>query len=251
MWSASFFISQAICKPLQEHALPCWQLLVVLPLAQPLSCAQRYFHSKIKQKKLSFCFVFYSLIRTFVGMKETKWKDNVILVDADYVDKVAFDLTVNFERMLGRRLDGGLRPTANSQKPTATCQVVLLHKQSKMENFLPGSFAELDGKAFEGRLGEFLISCVKVEDLTTMDDLFIDSMQVLSNAEEVKRLIVVPDAEHIYNKVREGLRHADDEKRITVLAMQPMEGGNFRQEILGYSLMAALGIKSEELNKMS
>ncbi len=265
MWSASFFISQAICKPLQEHALPCWQLLVVLPLAQPLSCAQRYFHSKIKQKKISFCFVFYSLIRTFVGMKETKWKDNVILVDADYVDKVAFDLTVNFERMLGRRipqadmaqwleyvaLDGGLRPTANSQKPTATCQVVLLHKQSKMENFRPGSFSELDGKAFEGRLGEFLISCVKVEDLTTMDDLFIDSMQVLSNAEEVKRLIVVPDAEHIYNKVREGLRHADDEKRITVLAMQPMEGGNFRQEILGYSLMAALGIKSEELNKMS
>ena len=198
-------------------------------------------------------------------MKETKWKDNVILVDADYVDKVAFDLTVNFERMLGRRipqadmaqwleyvaLDGGLSPTANSQKPTATCQVVLLHKQSKMENFLPGSFAELDGKAFKGRLGEFLISCVKVEDLTTMDDLFIDSMQVLSNAEEVKRLIVVPDAEHIYNKVREGLRHADDEKRITVLAMQPMEGGNFRQEILGYSLMAALGIKSEELNALS
>ena len=199
-------------------------------------------------------------------MKETKWKDNVILVDADYVDKVAFDLTVNFERMLGRRipqadmaqwlecvaLDGGLRPLDDDKKgESRQIQVVLLHKQSKMENFLPGSFAELDGKAFEGRLGEFLISCVKVEDLTTMDDLFIDSMQVLSNAEEVKRLIVVPDAEHIYNKVRESLRHADDEKRITVLAMQPMEGGNFRQEILGYSLMAALGIKSEELNKMS
>ena len=75
--------------------------------------------------------------------------------------------------------------------------------------------------------------------------------QVLANAAEVKRLIVVPNAEHIYNKVREGLRHADDEKRITVLAMQPMEGGNFRQEILGYSLMAALGIRSEELNKMA
>jgi hypothetical protein len=55
MWSASFFISQAICKPLQEHALPCWQLLVVLPLAQPLSCAQRYFHSKIKKIIFLFC----------------------------------------------------------------------------------------------------------------------------------------------------------------------------------------------------
>ena len=190
-------------------------------------------------------------------MKETKWSDNVILVDADYVDKVAFDLIVNFERMLGRRipqadlaqwlecvaLDGGLRE-GNHQT-----QVVLLHKGQKMENFQPGIFAELDGKAFNGRLGEFLISCVKVEELTTMDDLFIDSMQVLSNAAEVKRLIVVPDAEHIYNKVREGLRHADDEKRITVLAMQPMEGGNFRQEILGYSLMAALGIKANEIKE--
>ena len=189
-------------------------------------------------------------------MNNVKWSENVILVDADYVDKVAFDLTVNFERMIGRRipqadmakwlecvaLDGGLREGENQT------QVVLLHKRQQMENFTPGAFAELDGKAFMGRLGEFLISCVKVEDLTTMDDLFIDSMQVLANAEEVKRLIVIPDAEHIYNKVRESLRHADDEKRITVLAMQPMEGGNFRQEILGYSLMAALGIKADEIN---
>ena len=188
-----------------------------------------------------------------------KWSNNVILVDADYVDKVAFDLIVNFERMLGRRipqadmaqwlecvaLDGGLREGDHQT------QVVLLHKPSKMENFIPGTVEELDGNAFKGRLGEFLISCVKVEDLTTMDDLFIDSMQVLANAKEVQRLVVVPNAEHIYNKVREGLRHADDEKRITVLTMQPMEGGNFRQEILGYSLMAALGIRSEELNGMS
>jgi hypothetical protein len=192
-------------------------------------------------------------------MKETKWEENVILVDADYVDKVAFDLTVNFERMLGRRipqadmaqwlefvaLDGGLREGDHQT------QVILLHKQPHMEYFTPGVAEELDGKAFNGRLGEFLISCVKVENLTTMDDLFVDSMQVLANAKEVKRLIIVPNAEQIYNKVREGLRHADDEKRITVLAMQPMEGGNFRQEILGYSLMAALGIKSDELNGLS
>ena len=179
---------------------------------------------------------FYSLIRTFARMKETKWCENVILVDADYVDKVAFDLIVNFERMIGRQipkadmaqwmecvaLDGGIKSN-DSQT-----QVVLLHKKAKMDNFNPGNFAELDGKAFCGPVGEFLISCVKVEDLTTMDDLFVDSMQVISNAE--------------------GLKHADDEKHITVLSMQPMQGGNFKQEILGYSLMAALGIKADEIN---
>ena len=197
-------------------------------------------------------------------MKETKWSDNVILVDADYVDKVAFDLIVNFERMLGRRipqadmaqwleciaLDGGLRPTANSQKPTATCQVVLIHDRNRqqMDNFQPGKFADLDGKAFSGQLGEFLISCVQVEEMVTKDDLYVDSLQIIANAAEVKRLMVVADSDRIYNKVREALRQADPDKHITVFAMQPMPNGNFRQEILGYSLMAALGIKSEEIN---
>ena len=198
-------------------------------------------------------------------MNNTKWSETVILVDTEYVDKVAFDLTVNFERMLGRRipqadtaqwleciaLDGGLRPTANSQKPTATCQVVLIHdkKQQQLDNFLPGRFADLDGKAFSGQLGEFLISCVQVEEMVTKDDLYIDSLQIIANATEVQRLMVVADSDRLYNKVREALRQADPDKHITVFTMQPMASGNFRQEILGYSLMAALGIKAEEINK--
>ena len=197
-----------------------------------------------------------TFLSIFAAMKNTKWCENVILVDADYVDKVAFDLIVNFERMIGRRipqadtarwleciaLDGGLRPL-NPQ----VIQVVLIHKKQQMENFNPGSFAELDGKAFAGELGEIQISCVPVEELTTMSELFVDSLQVISNAAEVKRLMVVPDAESIYNKVREALRHANPDQHITVFAMQPLEGGQFRQEILGYSLMAALGIKAEEI----
>ena len=198
-------------------------------------------------------------------MNETKWSEQVILVDADYVDKVAFDLIVNFERMLGRRipqadmarwiecvaLDGGLRPTDDAQQPQSArqIQVVLLHKGQQMSNFRPGSFAELDGKAFKSELGEFLISCVPVENLTTMEDLFCDSLQVLARAAEVKRLMVVPDSEHYYNNVREALRHANPDAHVTVFSMQPMPSGQYRQEILGYSLMAALGIKGEEIGK--
>ena len=199
--------------------------------------------------------------KTNVNQASTSWPKNVILVDANYIDKTAFDLIVNFERMLGRRippadlarwlecvaLDGGLRE-GNHQT-----QVVFLHRKNRlqMENFQPGAFAELDGKAFSGPLGEFLISCVVVEEMVTIDDLFCDSLQVIANAAEVNRLMVVPDAEHIYNKVREKLRQTDPDKHVTVFSMQPMTSGNFRQEILGYSLMAALGIRSEEFNKMS
>ena len=105
-------------------------------------------------------------MRIFARMKEQEWSENVILVDADYVDKVVFDLTVNFERMIGRQipkadmaqwlecvaLDGGLRPQPSGTNHQVSIQVVLLHKQQQMENFVPGSFAELDGKAFTGPL---------------------------------------------------------------------------------------------------
>ena len=67
---------------------------------------------------------------------------------------------------------------------------------------------------------------------------------------EVKRVMVIPNLEEetIYNKVREALRQVDDEeKRVTLFAMQPLPGGNYRQEILGYSLMAALGIRADEI----
>jgi hypothetical protein len=204
-----------------------------------------------------------SFFITFARINNTKWSEIVILVDAEYVDKVAFDLTVNFERMLGRRipqadmaqwleciaLDGGLRPQPSDTSSQTSIQVVLIHDKGhqQMDNFLPGKFADLDGKAFSGQLGEFLISCVQVEEMVTKDDLYIDSLQIIANAAEVKRLMVVADSDRIYNKVREALRKADPDKHITVFAMQPMTSGNFRQEILGYSLMAALGIKSAEL----
>ena len=33
-----------------------------------------------------------------------QWSENIIIADADYIDRVAFHLTVNFERMIGRRI---------------------------------------------------------------------------------------------------------------------------------------------------
>ena len=63
----------------------------------------------------------------------------------------------------------------------------------------------------------------------------------------VKRIMIVPDTETYYNNVVHALRNVDDSKRMTVFSMQPMPGGNFRQEILGYSLMNALGISADEI----
>lgn len=194
-----------------------------------------------------------------INTQNVKWSENVIIADAEYIDKVVFDLTVNFERMIGRRipkadmarwidcvaLDGGVREGEHET------QVVLIHDKEnpKMENFNPADYAgELNGKAFKDNLGEFVISALSAENMTDKENFFTDVLQAVCSRQDVKRVMVIPDAERMYDSVRDTLRYVDDEaKRVTVFAMQPMAGGNFRQEILGYSLMNALGIRADEI----
>jgi hypothetical protein len=189
---------------------------------------------------------------------DSKWTENVILVDAEHVDKVAFDLIVNFERMLGRRipqadmarwidcvaLDGGVREGEHETL------VVFIHDKERrqLENFTPAVYdKELDGQAFRDHLGEFSISALPVEAVTTKADFFIDTLQLVCAQKEVRRVMVIP-GDSLIPTVRQTLNRIDDDnKRITLFAMQPLQGGNFRQEILGYSLMAAMGIRSEEI----
>ena len=196
--------------------------------------------------------------------KNVKLSENIILADADYIDYVAFQLSVQFERMIGRRigkadlsqwavdiaLDGGLREDG---KPHET-QLVLAHDKhaSRLDNFNPSSFeTELNGQAFNDKnLGEFLVNSYAVGDAFSKDDYLLDTIGTILEHDEVKRLMIVPNGEEgsIYEEIARSLRNAPEDKHITLFAMQPMPGGNFRQEILGYSLMNALGIRGDEIN---
>ena len=197
--------------------------------------------------------------------EHSPWCENVIIADADYADRVVFNLTVNFERMLERRipkadlstwlvcaaLDGGM------SSPGVT-QVVLLHDRQKtrLDNFLPSGYEdEINGQAFrDERLGEFQFATVPVEDsMVAREELFLDIVGTVLSQTEVKRVIIVPNAEDgtLYDDLRETLRRHDQQnagipKQITILTMEPCAGGRFQQDLLGYSLMAALGIRGEE-----
>ena len=185
------------------------------------------------------------------------WAENIIIADADHLDCVAFDLTVNFERMLERRiakadlarwaeciaLDGGLREGDHHT------HLILIHdpKKTALDNFVPANFErDINGQAFSGPLGEFTLSAIQTEESVGGDHLLCDTVTLIAAQPEVKRIMIVPDEERDYDAMRQLLRQADPEKHITLFAMQPMPGGNFRQEILGYSLLSALGIKASE-----
>jgi len=192
-----------------------------------------------------------------------KWSENIIIVDGDYIDHVAFDIIVNFERMLDRRipaadfsqwavdvaLDGRLKPGNHET------QVILLHdkKNQKLENFAPSDYdKELNGQAFmDERFGEFLINSIACGDENTAKDaVLLDLLKTFCIHEEVKRIMLVPNAEEdsLLRSIRNTLNDVDDElKHITLFAMQPLEGGNFKQAILGYSILNAMGISSPEI----
>ena len=192
-----------------------------------------------------------------------KWSENIIIVDGDYIDHVAFDIIVNFERMLNRRiptadfsqwavniaLDGRLKPGNHET------QVVLLHdrKNPKLENFAPADYEkELNGQAFkDSQLGEFCINAIATgNEAAEKDNVLLDLLKTVLNHEEIKRIMLVPNAEdcHLMSTLRSTLRDVDDElKHITLFAMQPLEGGNFKQQILGYSLLNAMGISASEI----
>ena len=198
-------------------------------------------------------------------MKETEkqviWNENVVIADADYIDKVAFNLIVNFERMLNRRipqadlarwidciaLDGGIREGDNH------VQVILVHAKQReaLANFRPSHYdTELNGMAFKDHLGEFAISAFPTEPLVTQQEFLLDILSMACVQECVKRIMLIADTSQMLDKVKGMLKTVDDEKkRITLFDMQPLTSGPYRQEILGYSLMNAMGIRSEEFSK--
>jgi len=191
-------------------------------------------------------------------MQKTDFKENVILIDADYVDSVAYHLWSNFEKMLGRTikdadlatwlvccaLDGGVPEGKNE------VQCVFLHGEEKLmlEQFYPAHLkSEIDGTAFmDVHLGEFLMSAIPTDEAAG-GDLFAQCAEVLLDSKQVKRLILVPEWDACDKKLESLLTQIPEGKKVTLLTMQPHEESACHQVMLGYSLMHAMGIKGDEL----
>lgn len=181
---------------------------------------------------------------------------NVILVDTSYIDKVAFDFSQNFERLLMREipkadlalwldcisLDGGIEPGENE------IQVIFIYTDNKFQSFAPSSLdAEIDGKAFKDNLGEFVMEAYKVaNDVTTVGEQFAETLRVLLDAKSVENILVVPNAE-LYGENIISILNKNEEKQVSLFAIQPQEGKGFAHQQLGFSVVHALGISSDEI----
>lgn len=191
-----------------------------------------------------------------MNKSQQEFQENVILIDADFVDSIAYNLSQNFQQMLFRNipltdlaewlvcvaLDGGVPEGKN------TIQCIFIHSKEKyfLEQFHPGDIVnELDGTAFyDPSLGEFQMSCLPIEDLAG-EDFFSQCAQILLNAKEVKRLILVPDLQLSEEKLLPMIKEENQNKQVTLLSMTPAQ--DIPHTMLGFSLMHAMGIRSDEL----
>lgn len=188
----------------------------------------------------------------------TAWKKNVVLIDATFLDTITFRFTVQLERMLERAmpklevarwldyvsLDGGLRPGPNQ------IQALFVYDKDhpQLVNIVPSNLqSELDGQAFNDNLGEFSLATFPVEEeVVTRGTLMAQSAGILLTSEKVEHLMIVADLHEYGTSLRTVLRDVHG-KQVTLFTLEPATGFHCNQEMLSYSLMAALGVKGEEL----
>lgn len=185
--------------------------------------------------------------------------ETAILIDAYFLEMLTTDFKKNFERIIGRELntidlselltyialDGGITPGEND------IDVLFIYNSEhpSFSNCIPARLdTELNNVAFKNSIGEFTCRTFPNERIVSTDDMFVDSLQIIAEAKEVKRLLVVGYNEEYGDKIEEVLDKTEG-KIITQFRMdEPKEKKKYATEIIAYPVMKALGIKGEELN---
>ncbi|MBR1733429.1 MAG: hypothetical protein IJ729_06820 [Alloprevotella sp.] len=185
------------------------------------------------------------------------WSENVILIDAAYLDRFAHELAEFFKATLGRNipkadlalwldyvaLDAGLQPGDHQ------VQAIFLHPAEKksLDLFTPGGFAEeLDGKAFRDNLGEFTIQTATPADIIPQEEFFLQCLETVAQATNTKRIMLIGDMLHSGSELRQAAAAISD-KDIVLFTPSPKAGSSPQEVNISYGIMAAFGIKGEEL----
>lgn len=190
---------------------------------------------------------------------ELKFAETVIVVDAAYLNKVTGDLSKHFEHVLERKLpkadlpvlfecvtlDGGI--TVEQKE----IHIVLIYDEDNKQLAVcnPSDLAkEMNHVAFKSFLGEYVMGSFEPSGMATREDLFLETLEVMAAAQEVKNLLVIPDETAYGEKVPAILNKLTDKERVAVFSMNPPQAAlNGEWISLGFAVLHALGIKSDDL----
>ena len=194
-----------------------------------------------------------------INNNELKFAEKVILIDAIYINKVTNDLRQHFSQVIGRELpkadlpiflecvamDAAIQPGEN------VLQVLFVYdkNQTRIDAFNPSDLKkELNDVAFKSQLGEFQLNTFEPSDMADKEAFFLESVRLVADAKEVKHLVVVPSESEYGDKLPEIFDKVDGKESIHVLGMNPpVSSDKYQWEMLGYAVLQALGIRSDEI----
>ena len=194
-----------------------------------------------------------------INNNELKFAEKVILIDALYINKVTNDLRQHFSQVIGRELPKADLPIflecvamdAAVQPGEHVLQVLFVYdkNQSKMEAFTTGDLKkELNDVAFKSQLGEFQLNTFEPSDMVDREAFFLEAVKLVADAKEVKHLVVIPSETEYGDKLPEIFDKVDGKDSIHVLGMNPpLPSDKFHWEMMGYAVLQALGVRSDEL----
>ena len=188
-----------------------------------------------------------------------KFSPNVMLVDAVHLDRVGRDIAAHFEPLVKRKLpeadlatlldclslDAGILPGENEM------QVIFVYEpgHEQMKFCSPAHLErEIHGMAFRGSTGEFSLYAFQPSGMATREALFAEALQLAGEDKNVKRILFAPDEAADVTALEKVIREIKGKDALTMFGMNPPEQAYpCRFEWLGFAVLQALGIRSEEL----
>ncbi len=192
-------------------------------------------------------------------MVESRWDETVILVDADYLDRLAGQIITPLAADLGRdipaadltvlldclALDAGIQPGENA------VQAVLIHstEKSTLGHFSPSKLAtELNGRAFKDGVAEFTLQSFPVEDaLVSRAQFFVDVLGEALGSDDVQRVAVVGDMQAYGAEVCGKLAAHRGKAHTLFVLRKPEKADGLTTQNIAFPLMQALGVSADEL----
>lgn len=194
-----------------------------------------------------------------ITSSEIKFAENVMLIDAAYINKVTNDLSHHFSQIIGRKLPKAdlalflecLSMDAGIERGEHSIQSLFIYDQDiqAMDAFQPGDLQkELNDVAFKSDLGEFLLNAYESSDMVKRETFFLESVKLVADAKEVKRLILVPFEGTYVDELSDILKKVEGKESVYVFGMNPpIKEVNYQWEMLGFAVMQSLGIRANEI----
>lgn len=190
--------------------------------------------------------------------EKIKLSQNVMLIDASFLNFVVMDLRKYFERLLKRslqeidltELSSYLALDAGIAEGENEIQMLMVYDKEStvLQHCHPSDLkGELDGVAFKNQVGEFVFAGVPCEEMVSRADLYVDLLGIVADCSNVKRLIVVSFNEEYGQEVTAALSKVEGKEIIQFRMNEPEEMLAYRWEMLAFPVMQSLGIRGDEL----